>query len=295
MRTTVDLPLVPVTATIGMRLRARGEEVGDHRLGHVTRRAFGRLQVHAEAGRGVDLDDAAAGLAHRAGDVGGDEVDAGHVQAHGQGRAPGDAGVVGMDDVGAVDRRAAGREVGRGPQGDDGALVGRRVDGQADARQHLMDMIVDDDSGHHLLVPDAASGVLVHRSINCATLERPSPVTRAGTRSATATTWPPDHQNPVVAADILLFDDDPAAMLDGLLEAPAHLIRRDQAQVDAAAVIAVERLEHDRALMRSALARPRQRCGRPRRAGRARRPPTASTWSAPCCRRSRRRCARCRR
>jgi hypothetical protein len=39
------------------------------------------MGVHPEPGRGVDLDDAAAGLAHGLGDVGADEVDAGDVEA----------------------------------------------------------------------------------------------------------------------------------------------------------------------------------------------------------------------
>ena len=42
------------------------EEHVDHRLGDVLRLALGRVGVHAEAGRGVDLHDPAARLAHRA-------------------------------------------------------------------------------------------------------------------------------------------------------------------------------------------------------------------------------------
>ena len=65
MRTVVVLPLVPVTATIGMRAgAARREEHVDDRPGDVLRLALGGVGVHAEAGRGVDLDDRAAGLAH---------------------------------------------------------------------------------------------------------------------------------------------------------------------------------------------------------------------------------------
>ena len=63
------------------RRRAGREEAIDHRLGHVLRLALGRVGVHPEAGRGVDLHDPAAGLAHRHADVRADEVDAGDVQA----------------------------------------------------------------------------------------------------------------------------------------------------------------------------------------------------------------------
>ena len=66
IRTVVVLPLVPVTATIGMRAGAPGGNSRSmHRLRHVLRLALGRVGVHPEPGRGVDLDDAAAGLADR--------------------------------------------------------------------------------------------------------------------------------------------------------------------------------------------------------------------------------------
>ena len=58
IREVVVLPLVPVTATIGIRLgAARREEHVDHRLGDVLRVADGRMGVHPEAGGGVDLAD----------------------------------------------------------------------------------------------------------------------------------------------------------------------------------------------------------------------------------------------
>ena len=50
--------------------RAAREEHVDHRPGDVARLPLGGRQVHAEAGRGVDLDDGAAHLAVAAGDVG---------------------------------------------------------------------------------------------------------------------------------------------------------------------------------------------------------------------------------
>ena len=66
MRAVVVLPFVPVIAAIGMRARrARREEHVDHRAGDVARLALGRRDVHAEAGRGVDLADRAADLAVR--------------------------------------------------------------------------------------------------------------------------------------------------------------------------------------------------------------------------------------
>ena len=67
IRTVVVLPLVPVTPMIGMRaLEPRREEQVDHRLGDVLRLALRGVGVHPEARCGVDLDDRAALLAHRA-------------------------------------------------------------------------------------------------------------------------------------------------------------------------------------------------------------------------------------
>ena len=58
IRTVVVFPFVPVTAMIGMRADDAGrEERVDDRPGDVLRLALGRVGVHPEAGRGVDLDD----------------------------------------------------------------------------------------------------------------------------------------------------------------------------------------------------------------------------------------------
>ena len=64
---SVVLPLVPVTAAIGMRDGVPGgNSMSMTGAGDVARLALGRRDVHAEAGRGVDLADAAADLAVRA-------------------------------------------------------------------------------------------------------------------------------------------------------------------------------------------------------------------------------------
>ena len=71
------------------------------------RRADGRLQVHQQAGAGVDLDDGAALRRERAGDVLRHQVDAGDVQADHAGGQHGGMRDFGMDLVGAVDRHVA--------------------------------------------------------------------------------------------------------------------------------------------------------------------------------------------
>ena len=82
--------------------------------------AFGRLEVHQQAGAGIDLDDGAALLVERARDVLGDQVDAGDVQpddAGGQRDGVRDLGVHLVGDVDgdvavALDQHAAGRAAG---------------------------------------------------------------------------------------------------------------------------------------------------------------------------------------
>ena len=104
--------------------RAGREQQVDDRLGDVLRLALGRVGVHPEAGRRVDLDDAAAGLAHRLGDVGADEVDAGDVEADDARRRLRDLDVVGVGLDRPVDGRAAGRHVAGERELDQAPLAG---------------------------------------------------------------------------------------------------------------------------------------------------------------------------
>src|SRR6185436_4937269 len=74
MRLVVVLPLVPVTATIGIRLGAPGGN-------SMSTTGLAMNWGSPIAGCGVDLADRAARLANRLRDVGTDEVDAGDVEA----------------------------------------------------------------------------------------------------------------------------------------------------------------------------------------------------------------------
>jgi len=96
-------PLVPVTETIGTR-----------DSGHVARAALARVQVHAQAGRGVDLDDVAGGDAGagRLADVGQPQVDAADVQSYDRRGADAHPGDRRVHRVGHVLAGAAGGEVG---------------------------------------------------------------------------------------------------------------------------------------------------------------------------------------
>ena len=143
-------------------------------------------------GRGVDLADRAAGLAHRLGDVGADEVDAGDVEPDHPGRLLGDLDVLRVGLEGAVDRDAAGRHVAGERELDHLALGGHasRACGPGSASTSSA-AVVDLDPGQHLLVADAAARVGVGEVDQLAArCDVPSPVTDAGTRSAIAAIRP---------------------------------------------------------------------------------------------------------
>ena len=161
MRTVVVLPLVPVTRDDrDARVRAAREEQVDDRLGHVLRLALGRVGVHPEAGRGVDLDDGAALLAHRHGDVGHDEVDAGDVQADDPRGGLGDLDVLGvrLDASGrsTCRRSTCCRSTRAAPACPSAA---RRPASSPACATSSSAAVVERDARQHLLVADAAARV----------------------------------------------------------------------------------------------------------------------------------------
>ncbi len=229
------------------RRPALWEQHVQHRLGHVPRLSLGRLQVHAESRRGVDLHDAAAGVGDRPGDVGGEEVDAGDVEADHRGRPPRDHLVHRMDDIGPVDGGAAGGEVGGVAQPDHAAGFGNAVECQPLGRHALAERLVDHHPGHHRFMAGAAARIGVELIDQGG--DALAPVAHhlgrdpLGHRNDGAV----DHQDPIVAALELLLDDDAPPVKTGLLEPPGHLLGSGQADVDAASMVAVERLGHHRA------------------------------------------------
>ena len=93
---------------------ARRVQLVDDVAGHIARLALVRLEVHAQAGRGVDLDDAARLRegARRLGDVMQAQVDPADVESDGRRRAHAHPGYRRMEDVGHVLARSAGGQVG---------------------------------------------------------------------------------------------------------------------------------------------------------------------------------------
>ena len=111
------------------------EHVADDRFADRAAFAERGLQVHAQAGRGVQFDDAAVLLFERTQDVAADDIDAGDVEADHLCGGDGARGEVGMHIVGDVGGSAAGRQVGVVAQDDALAACRDRVGVQAIFRE----------------------------------------------------------------------------------------------------------------------------------------------------------------
>ena len=124
-RVVVVLPLMPVTATTGMRPSSpSGKSVATMASPTGREMPTEGCKCIRKPGRRVDLDDHAALLFQRPADVGGHDVHAGDVQADHRGGLDGAGGHLGMDPLGHVDGRAAGAQVAVAANEDDRA--GRR-------------------------------------------------------------------------------------------------------------------------------------------------------------------------
>ena len=135
--------------------------VVDHRLAHVAPLAERGADVHAQAGRGVDFDDAAALLFQRADDGFTDHVDTADVQAHGLGCFDGAGGHVGVHAVGHVSGGAAGGQVGVVAQHHALALGGHGIRGEVLGGQARLGDGVDADLGERGAVALATARVQV--------------------------------------------------------------------------------------------------------------------------------------
>ena len=100
-------------------------------------------------------------LAHGAGDIGGDEIDAGHVEPDDHRRLPRDLDVVRMDVVGAIDGGATGAHVAGQLELDEAAFLRHILQRQLLLGQDIERLRVDPDAGENLLVPDAATRILI--------------------------------------------------------------------------------------------------------------------------------------
>ena len=223
-----------------------GEEHIEHRPGDIARRSLRRLEMHAEAGRGIDLDHPAPGLVHRTGHVGGNEVDPGNVEADHLRRAPGDIDIVRMDHIRAVDRRSSGRQVGGRPQDHIPAPLGNAVQAQSLQLDMVEQFGIDPDAGHHSLMAVAAARVAIH-GFDELRDRRDAVAGHAGRHApGHGDHLAVDDEDAMIGALEKLLDDHAPAVAGGGRETEAQLVGGADAGGDAAAVIAVDRLGDER-------------------------------------------------
>ena len=187
IREVVVFPLVPVTATIGIRDGAPG---GNSMSTTGLEMNCGSPMVGWVCIRkpGAALTSQMAPPVSRTGSVMSGQMKSmpGDVEPDHPGRLLGDLDVLGVGLEGAVDRDAAGRHVAGERELDHLALGRHRVEGVALAGQHLLGGGVELDPGQHLLVADTAARVgvgqvdqLAHRR----TCRRRSPTPAPARRS----------------------------------------------------------------------------------------------------------------
>ncbi len=246
IRAVVVFPLLPVTATIGMRASAPGgKSMSMTGLATYWDSPSVGCVCMRKPGRGVDLHDPAAGLAHRHADIGADQVDAGDVEADHLRRQLGELDVVGVRLLGPVDADPAGAHV-AGPLEVDARAAWRHV-GQLEALlARVRDrLVVELDAGQHLLVADAAPwiGVRALDQLGQRVLAVALDV-RGNTLRDRAQDAVDDEASIVVADQVRLHHHRAAPALGACgSEAGTHRLLVVEVEHDATPVVAVERLD----------------------------------------------------
>ena len=151
-----------------------------------------------------------------------------------------------VDDVGDVRGRPARRKVRSLPQEDHLALVRHRVEGHASFGQDFPLAVAHLDPGEHVLMADAAPGVLVHHVDQVA--DRRPPVAHDVGRKAPGcgAELAVNHEQAMVRPRDHLLDEHAASLRRGDREGGFDLLGRLEVHRHAAAVVAVRRLHDDR-------------------------------------------------
>jgi hypothetical protein len=202
--------------------------------------------VHAESRRGIHLADGAADFLVRLGDIGAEEVDSAHIETDGLNRAHRHLDVVGVDLIGHIGGGAPSGEIAGGAEKHSLTVGRNRLPGIALVGQQSLGLMIEGQTGQHLLMPDASAGVpvdLVHQLFDGV-----YPVAHdvSGHPECHGHQLAIDHQHPVVIAGDEALDDDASAVLAGDIEGVSYLFGCREMNRDAAAVIGIERLHHDR-------------------------------------------------
>jgi len=188
----------------------------------------------------------AALISPMAGDVGRDEVDAADVEADRLDRPLGHDPVVVVDDVRLVDRRAAGRQVPRRAQVEDLARGEDRSGVEPRLLEQPLGLEVELEAGQHLLVADAAAGILVGGLDQLRHRVRAVAGHVAGDALRRRHHLAVDHQDAVVVPWLEALDDHHRGELIGGLERRPHLLGGGEVDRHPLAVVAVERLDDHR-------------------------------------------------
>ena len=163
MRAVVVLPFVPVTAAIGMLLGVSGGNSMSI-TGPATSRGVPSLGATCMRNPGPaftsQMPPPACAIRFR--NVPCQEIDAADVEVDGADGANRHLAVVGMNDVGDIDRRATGREIGRRSQVNDFAFCRYRVLVVTEFRQQSFCLVIELQARQHFLVTNAATRILVH-------------------------------------------------------------------------------------------------------------------------------------
>ena len=117
--------------------------------------------MHAKTRARVDFTDAATRVPVGFRNVLGQEIDAADVEIDGTNSAYRHFAIVGMHDVGHVDRRAACRKIRRRSQVNDLTLRRNRVLVVAEFRQQALGLVIELETRQHLLMTNAAARILV--------------------------------------------------------------------------------------------------------------------------------------
>ena len=224
----------------------RREERVDDRGPDIARLANGRLQMHPQAGAGVDLNEHPPLQLQWPGDVGRHAIDAGDIEADDPRRLDRPGSDLRVDDVGDILGGSAGGEIGVAPQ-HYGLTVGRdHPDIEPLVTEHRQRYLVKGHGAQAAGVVAAPPRVLINGIDELAHRRPPIADDRRQMAPRRGHQRPADNEQPVVVPMAGALDDDRRLLLAGHLPALLDLLARRKIDRDTAPLIAVARLDDNR-------------------------------------------------
>ena len=222
------------------------EHAGDDGLTHRAPLAVGRRQVHAQTGRGIDLDHATALFFERMQDAVADNVHAANIESHHACGSHGTGCHFRVHAVGDIGGGAAGGQIGVVAQGDALAFGGHGVGIKPLACQARQSNIVKSDFGQRGRMARAAARVFVdlfHHVTDgvLAITHHVGRFTISRRHQLVA-----NHQQAKVVAGNVAFDQDVIAELGGCRVSRCQLFTRRDVDRHALALVATLGFDHHR-------------------------------------------------